>query len=80
MIRLYGLTPLEAGFVVVTESLGWGAGALFLSGLAPAQEGRLIRLGSVMLLAGIAAKAWFVPQGPLWLVVVSAFIAMPASG
>ena len=80
LMRLYGLTPLEAGLVVVTESLGWGAGALFLSGLAPAQEGRLIRLGSVMLLAGIAAQAWFVPQGPLWLVVVSAFFGNAGFG
>ena len=80
LIRLYDLTPLEAGFVVVTESLGWGAGAFFLSGLAPAQEGRLIRLGSVMLLAGIAAQAWFVPHGPLWLVVVSAFIGNAGFG
>ena len=80
LIRLYGLTPIEAGFVVVTESLGWGAGAFFLSGLAPAQEGRLIRLGSVMLLAGIAAQAWFVPQGPLGLVVVSAFIGNAGFG
>ena len=80
LIRLYGLTPLEAGLVVVTESLGWGVGALFLSGLAPAQESRLIRLGSVMLLAGIAAQAWFVPQGPLWLVVVSAFLGNAGFG
>ena len=80
LIRLYDLTPLGAGFVVVTESLGWGAGAFFLSGLAPAHESRLIRLGSVMLLAGIAAQAWFVPQGPLWLVVVSAFIGNAGFG
>ena len=80
LIRLYDLTPLEAGFVVVTESLGWGAGAFFLSGLAPVHEGRLIRLGSMMLLAGIAAQAWFVPHGPLWLVVVSAFIGNAGFG
>ena len=80
LIRLYSLTPLEAGFVVVTESLGWGAGAFFLSGVAPAREGRLIRLGSVMLLAGIAAQAWFVPKGPLWLVVVTAFIGNAGFG
>ena len=73
LIRLYALTPLEAGLVVVTESLGWTAGAFFLSGLAPAQEGRLIRLGSALLLAGLMAMAWFVPSGPLWLVVVAAF-------
>ncbi len=80
LIRLYDLTPLEAGFVVVTESLGWGAGAFFLSGLAPAQEGRLIRLGSVMMAAGIAAQTWFVPQGPLWLVLLSAFVGNTGFG
>jgi len=80
LIRLYALTPLEAGFVVVTESLGWSAGAFFLSGLAPAQESRLIRLGSAMLLASIATQAWFVPHGPLWLVVVSAFLGNAAFG
>ena len=64
LIRLYELTPLEAGFVVVTESLGWCAGAFFLSGLGPAQERRVVRCGSVMLLTGIATQAWFMPHGP----------------
>ena len=80
LIRLYHLTPLEAGFVIVTESIGWSAGAFFLSGLAPAREGSLIRLGSALLPAGIAAQAWFVPFGPLWLVVVSAFLANAGFG
>ena len=80
LIRLYDLTPLGAGFVDVTESLGWCAGAFFLSGLAPAQESRLIRLGSAMLLTGIATQAWFMPHGPLWLVVVSAFFGNAGFG
>ena len=80
LIRLYGLTPLEAGLVIVTESLGWGAGALLLSGVAPAAEGRLIRVGSGLLLAGLAALAWFVPYGPLWLVVAAAFFGTSGFG
>ena len=80
LIRLYQLTPLEAGLVVVTESLGWGAGAFFLSGLAPAQEGRLIRVGSGMLVAGLAAQAWFMPYGSLWLIVASAFFGAAGFG
>ena len=80
LIRLYQLTPLQAGLVVLTESLGWTAGAFFLSGLAPAQEGRLIRWGSGMLLASLAAQAWFVPHGPLWLVVASAFFGSAGFG
>jgi len=80
LIRLYGLTPLEAGLVVVTESLGWTAGAFFLSGLPAALEGRLIRAGSALLLAGLAALAWFVPFGPLWLVVVTALLGTAGFG
>ena len=80
LIRLYELTPLEAGLVVVTESLGWGAGALFLSGLAPSQEGRLIRIGSVLATAGLAAQAWFMPWGPLWLIVAAAFFGTAGFG
>ena len=80
LIRLYELTPLEAGFVVVTESLGWCAGAFFLSGLGPAQERRVIRCGSVMLLTGIATQAWFMPHGPLGLIVVSAFFGNAGFG
>ena len=80
LIRLYGLTPLEAGFVLVTESLGWCAGAFLLSGLAPAQESRLVRCGSLLLLAGIATQAWFMPHGPLGLVVVSAFFGNAGFG
>ena len=80
LIRIHQLTPLEAGLVVVTESLGWGAGAFFLSGLAPVHEGRLIRIGSGLLAAGLAAQAWFMPFGPLWLVVVSAFFGTAGFG
>ena len=80
LIRLYDLTAFEAGLVVVTESLGWGAGALLLSGLAPAHEGRLIRIGSGLLLAGLAAQAWFVPYGPLWLIVAAAFFGTAGFG
>ena len=80
LIRLYGLTPLEAGFVVVTETLGWGAGAFFLSGVAPAHEGRLIRIGTGMLAAGLAAQAWFMPYGPLSLIVATAFFGTAGYG
>lgn len=80
LIRLYGLTPLEAGLVVVAESLGWGAGALLLSGVAPVHEGRLIRTGSGLFLAGLAAQAWFVPHGPLWFVVAAALFGTAGFG
>ena len=80
LIRLYNLTPLEAGLVVLTESLGWTSAAFFLSGLGPAQEGRLLRLGSATLLVGVGAQAWFLANGPLWLIVVSAFLGHAGFG
>ena len=33
-----------------------------------------------MLLAGLAAQAWFVPHGPLWLVIVTAFLGNAGFG
>ena len=80
LIRLYDLTPLEAGLVVATEALGWTAGAFFLSGLGPAHESKLIRIGSAVVLAALAAQAWFMPNGPLWLVVVSAMFGNAGFG
>ena len=80
LIRLYGLTPLQAGLVVLTESLGWTTAALLSSGLAPTHERRLVRTGSATLLVGLAAQAWFLPYGPLWLVVVSAFLGHAGLG
>ena len=64
----------------MTESLGWTAGAFFLSGLPPAQEGRLLRAGSGLLLTGLVALAWFMPHGPLWLIVAAAFFGTAGFG
>ena len=80
LILLYDLTPLQAGLVVLTESLGWTAGAVLLSGLAPGRVRWLVRIGSAMLLAGLAAQAWFLPNGPLWLIVASAFLGHAGLG
>ena len=43
-------------------------------------ESRLIRVGSGLLTAGLAAQAWFMPFGPLWLVVASAFFGTAGFG
>ena len=45
MIELYGLNPLEAGFVVLLESLAWGTASVFFSGTRVQLEPRLIRIG-----------------------------------
>ena len=80
LIRLHGLTPLESGLVIFAESLGWTAGAVFLSGVAPAHARILVRTGSAMLLLGIAAQAWLMAHGPLWLIIAAAFFGTAGFG
>lgn len=80
LIHLHGLTPLEAGLVILTEFLGWTAGAVFLSGAASAHERSLIRAGSAILLCGIAAQSWLMPHGPLWLIIAAAFVGTAGFG
>jgi predicted MFS family arabinose efflux permease len=69
LIELYHLTPLEAGFVVLLESLAWGSAAILFSGASPSTEPRLIRSGSAIVLLGLIALAFVFPRGLLWAVV-----------
>lgn len=69
LIELYQLSPLEAGFVVLLESLAWGSAAILFSGASPAVEPRLIKLGSAVVLLGLIMLAFVFPRGLLWAVV-----------
>jgi MFS family permease len=55
LIELYGMSPLEAGFVVLVESLAWGSAAIVMSGTRAEQEPLLIRCGSAMVIFGLVA-------------------------
>lgn len=70
LIELYQLSPLEAGFVVLLESLAWGSAAILFSGISPAVEPRLIKLGSAVVLLGLIMLAFVFPRELLWAVVV----------
>ena len=70
LIELYGMTPLEAGFVVLVESLAWGSAAVILSGFAAAQEPRIIRIGSAMVVVGLLGMALTLPNYLLWPMIV----------
>ena len=66
LIKLYGLTPLFAGFIVMLETLAWGSAAIIFSGTDPDKEPRLIRIGSAVVVAGLLGLAWILPNGPIW--------------
>ena len=55
LIELYGMSPLEAGFIVLIESLAWGSAAVFMSSTRAENEPRLIRCGSAMVIVGLVA-------------------------
>ena len=75
LINLYGLSPLASGFVVVVESIAWGCAAVIFSGVSFSKEASLIRIGSVLVLAGLILMAIFFPQGPLWWIVICSTVS-----
>ena len=70
LIEFYKLSPLEAGFIVLLESVAWGSAAIIFSGIGPAAEPRLIRAGSAIVLLGLIIMSFVFPSGLLWAVVV----------
>jgi len=74
LIELYGLTPLQAGFVVLLESLAWGSAAILFAGIRHESEPRLIRIGGALVLLGLVAMAFVLPRGWLWSVVLAVLV------
>ncbi len=52
-----GLTPLQAGYVVASESVGWTVAALLVARAPAHLRGLCIRLGACMVAAGLAGCA-----------------------
>ncbi len=74
LIHLYQLTPLQAGFVVLLESLAWGSAAILFSGTHADSEPGLIKWGGGCVLVGLIAMSICFPRGLLWAVLVSVII------
>jgi len=74
LIELYGLTPLQAGFVVLLESLAWGSAAILFAGFRHESEPALIRIGGALVLLGLVAMAFVLPRGWLWSVVFAVIV------
>ena len=72
--KLYGLSPLVAGYAAGLEALGWTVAALGVAGLGERWHGPIIRLGVVCIVVSLAALAVVMRQGPLWAILVAAFV------
>lgn len=68
---LRGLSALAAGYVVSSEAFFWTAVSLPVAGLTGEWPNRLIRLGAVAILAGLASCALVFDGGPLACVVLA---------
>jgi len=80
LIRLYGLTPLSAGFVLIIEALSWGTFAVLLSGKPSHHERSIVLIGSVVVVIGIAAQTLTVPATSVALIAVALVISCGGFG
>jgi len=75
LIKLYNMTPLTAGLIVMLETLAWGSAAIIFSGTDPQNEPRLIRIGSALVVTGLIGLAWVLPRGPIWAIVLIVIVS-----
>jgi hypothetical protein len=66
MAKLFHVVPLTAGFMVAVESVAWTLAAIVFAGASAASEPALIRVGAVLIAAGVAGLALAMPRGPVW--------------
>lgn len=71
MQRLYGATPVVAGYVLSAIALAWTAAALIVAGHRSA--GLHIRIGALLVAAGVTGMAFAAPRGGLVAIAACAF-------
>ncbi len=80
LIKLYALTPLTAGFIVMLESIAWGCASIIFSGTRAENEPRLIRVGSSMVVFGLMGMSIALPHGPVWAIIGALIIGNSGFG
>ncbi len=67
--RLFGLSPLESGYVVALESVAWGVAAVAVANAGRTAERWLIRTGPIVAVVALAGLSVTMPLGRVWPVV-----------
>ncbi len=75
LIEVYGMNPLQAGFVILVEPFAWSGAAILFSGARQASEPWIIRTGSSLVVIGLLGIAFSLPHGNLW-AMMAALIVM----
>ncbi len=71
---LYGLSPLEAGYVVGAEAMAWTLSALSVAHLAERWHGVFIRSGTASICLGLVGLGLVFPGGSLVLVIAASIL------
>ena len=74
MIKIYAIPVLVAGYIVACSSIGWSIAAIAISGLDESHDRRMVMLGMCTIGVSIIGFVFSVPNGPVWLIAVFAFI------
>jgi cyanate permease len=75
---IHGVSALTAGYIVACSSIGWTVMAVLVSGLPERFDRLMIALGMAVVTLSIFGFLLAVPNGPVWLIAVSA--AMEGGG
>ena len=76
--RIYGISPLSAGFIIAIESIAWGVAAIVFANVNLRMENWLIRGGAIVVATGIAGLAITMPSGSL--IALLPFVAFQGMG
>ena len=74
MIKIHGTSVLVAGYIVASSSMGWSVAAITISGLDESHDRRMIIIGMLTVTASIIGFVFSVPNGPIWLIALFAFL------
>ena len=72
--RLFGVSPLVAGYAAGLESVGWTVAALAVAGLGERWHGPIIRLGALCVVGSLAMLAFVMRAGPLEAILIAATV------
>ena len=71
---IHGASPLTAGYIVACSSIGWSVLAILVSGFPERLDRMMIATGMAVLVMSIAGFLYAVPNGPIWLIAIFAFL------
>jgi len=72
--KLFGFSPLQAGYAAGMESVGWSVAALAVAGRGERWHGPMIRLGALCIVGSLAVLAVTMRAGPVAVILAAATV------